>query len=62
MDKENEIIRLKNCLKAADDVVSYIVYEYLPRLCMFGSAPTDRLAKLVSICMAQRRCDKENRK
>jgi len=51
MDNENEIIRLKNRLKAADDVVSYIV--------IFGAAPTDRLAELVSICMEQRQRDLE---
>lgn len=48
---ESEVARLKDRLKAADDVVSYLV--------IFGSAPTDRLAELVARRMEQRQRDKE---
>jgi hypothetical protein len=49
-DLKAEITAHKACaerLKAADDVVSYLV--------IFGAAPTDRLAELVSVRMEQRK-------
>jgi len=48
---ESEVARLRDRLKAADDVVSYLV--------IFGAAPTDRLAELVGRRMEQRQHDKE---
>ena len=43
---ESEVARLKHRLKAADDVVSYLI--------IFGAAPTDRLAELIGKRMEQR--------
>lgn len=50
-DAATEIERLRDRLRCADDVVSYLV--------IFGAAPTDRLAELVSRRMEQRQRDKQ---